>query len=567
MCGILGGSKEEWNYEKALQSIYHRGPDGQKLDRIKGFTFGFTRLAIIDLNDDAMQPMFSSDGNYAIVFNGEIYDYLKIRNQLEKKGYIFRTKSDTEVLLYAFEVWKENVFDHIDGIFAGAFMDIREEKIYLFRDRPGIKPLYYFYDGNNFAFASELNELRTLLEPIERLKIDNTALYDYFNYLYIPEPKSLFQSIFKLEPASFLIYDSKRKTIINKDKYWRIHLNTLEGEKIGKRRLEEKADELRFHLDHVIKRQIRSDVPVGTFFSGGVDSSIVTSVTRKYLDDTTAYTIGFTDRKYDEYPYAKKIADYTGIKYKVKYFNQYDFLKQKNYLYDMFGEPFADLSLYPTYFVSKFAKKDVTVVLTGDGGDELFGGYSRYLWALETLTSHKCCDFLYDDIERLIPQYLYAKREKKHTLRKKLRIPSGYDDGWHFRKYYHKDLPVITRLRYLDFMTYLPGDILTKVDRTSMKVSLEARVPLLDKEMIDFAFSLTQNECNPNGKLKGLFKYAYKDIIPLEFFERKKAGFMMPHRYMSEEKSIQQILLREFWKDLEKTSEKKTDGISNYVSL
>lgn len=567
MCGILGGSNTAWNYEKALQSIYHRGPDGQKLTRIKEFTLGFSRLAIIDLSNAAMQPMVSGNGHYAIVFNGEIYDYEKIKIQLEQKGYVFCTKSDTEVLLYAFEEWKENMFDHIDGIYAAAVMDIREEKIYLFRDRPGVKPLYYFYDGKNFAFGSELITLCKMLETTETLKIDNTALYDYFNYLYIPEPKSLYQLIFKLEPASFLVYDLKRRRIQKKERYWRVHLNALEGPKASASRLEEKAEQLRFHMDRIIERQVRSDVPVGTFFSGGIDSSIVTAVTGRYLDTLTAYTIGFTDRSYDEYPYAKKIADYNGIKCKVKYFNQYDFLKQKKCMYDMFGEPFADLSMYPTCFVSEFAKQDVTVVLTGDGGDELFGGYSRYLWAGDALANHKAYGLFNDDIGRLMPQYLYSKREKRSALRKKLRIYSDYDDGWHFRKYYHKELPIITRLRYLDFMTYLPGDILTKVDRASMKVSLEARVPLLDKEMIDFAFSLTQNECNPNGELKGLFKYAYKDIIPLKFFERKKAGFMMPHRYVNEKDSIQQILLREFWMNMEKSSEKKSNCVNNYVSL
>lgn len=572
MCGILGGSKKEWNYAEALESIYHRGPDGKRLIQIKGFTLGFTRLAVIDLNQDAMQPMFSKDNNYVIVFNGEIYGYQTIRNQLEKKGYVFRTKSDTEVLLYAFIEWGEKMADHLDGIFGMAVMDIREEKIYLFRDRPGVKPLYYFYDGKEFAFASELGELERLLCPAEDLKTDNTALYDYYNYLYIPEPKTLYKKVYKLEAASFLVYDLRKKRIQKKRRYWNVCPNGKEGEPISKRQLDKKAEELRYHLDRVIKRQIKADVPAGTFFSGGVDSSIVTLVASQYIKDATAYVTGFTDKQYDEFPYAKKIADYAGIKYKVKYFAQNDFLSLKDKLRTIFGEPFADLSLYPTYFVSEFAKQDITVVLTGDGGDELFGGYNRYSWAKANLQNRKYCknkrirklysDFkaalpaetqarlsiLNDDIELLASQYLYGKDEKRKRLRKKYGIPFDYDDWWFYRIHYHKDLPIVTRLRYLDFMTYLPGDILTKVDRTSMQFSLEARVPLLDKEMIDFAFSLTQNEVNPNGELKGLFKYAYKDMIPLKFFERPKAGFMMPHKYMSGNNSIQDMLLEEFWR-------------------
>lgn len=574
MCGILGGSKSEWNYIEALQTISHRGPDGQKLITVKNFTLGFTRLAIIDLNNNAMQPMFSTDNNYIIVFNGEIYDYQIIRKRLEKKGYIFLTKSDTEVLLYSFIEWKEQMMDYIDGIFSVGIMDIREEKIYLFRDRVGVKPLYYFDNSKEFAFGSELVELQKLLSSVEKLEVDNTALYDYYNYLYIPEPKTLYKNIYKLEPASFLIYDLKKRKIKLKKKYWKVKLNTKEGELITKKRLEDKAEELRYHLDKVIKRQIISDVPVGTFFSGGIDSSIVTAVTKKYLYDVTAYTIGFTDKQYDEFPYAKEIADYVGINYKVKYFAQNNFFGLKDRLYEIFGEPFADLSMYPTYFVSEFAKKDVTVVLTGDGGDELFGGYNRYFWAQKNLYNRKYLknhmirryyreyekifpliirnklDILKDDVDLLIPQYLYGKNERKNALRQKYNIPHDYDDGWLYRKYYHEDLPIITRLRYLDFMTYLPGDILTKVDRTSMQVSLEARVPLLDKEIIEFAFSLTQNECNPNGELKGLFKYAYKNMIPLNLFERKKAGFMMPHKYMNGDKSIQEMLLQEFWRKL-----------------
>lgn len=575
MCGILGGSKKEWNYEKALQSVYHRGPDGQRMIRIKNVTLGFARLAVIDLNKDAMQPMFSIDNNYALVFNGEIYDYQKLKKQLLKKGYVFRTNSDTEVFLYAFIEWKEKIVDYIDGIFGAVIMDIREEKLYLFRDRPGVKPLYYFYDGKEFAFASELGELKELLYDTENLQIDNTALYDYYNYLYIPDPKTLYKNIYKLEPASLLIFDLKKCKIQKKARYWKVHLNTREGNLIGKKQLDEKAEELRYHLDRIIMRQIVADVPAGTFFSGGVDSSIVTAVIAQHLQNITAYMIGFTDKRYDEFPYAKKIADYVGINFKAKYFAQNNFTELKDKMYDIFGEPFGDLSLYPTYFVSKFAKKDITVVLTGDGGDELFGGYNRYIWGKENLLGRKSnknyklrkiysdiehlislggkikSSELKDDVELLLPQYLYGKNERRISLRKRYGIPYDYDDGWFYRKYYHKDLPVITRLRYLDFMTYLPGDILTKVDRTTMQFSLEARVPLLDKEMIDFAFSLTQNECCPNGELKGLFKYAFKHMIPTEFFERKKAGFMMPHKYMEGDKSVQEMLLQDFWRKMD----------------
>lgn len=570
MCGIVGGNQKKWDYQAAVDSICHRGPDAKKVINIKKFFLGFVRLSIIDLQDMAMQPMVSDDGNYVIVFNGEIYDYQKIRNELEAKGYIFHTKSDTEVLLNAFVEWKEKMVNHIDGIFATAIMDIREEKIFLFRDRPGVKPLYYFYDGSSFAFASELKAIIRMCTDV-RFELDNTALYDYYTYLYIPDPKTMYKNVYKLEPASCLVFDTKQNKIISNYRYWKVCLNTNEGNAVSKKKLDEKAEELRYHLNRVIARQVVSDVPVGTFLSGGVDSSIVTAVTKNHIPNVTGYSIGFTDRVYDESKYAEEIARILNVNFKVKKFTRNDYWKLQKEIADLYDEPFADTSAYPTYFVSEFAKNDITVVLTGDGGDELFGGYSRCLYAKDYLNGDrkllpKKMRMLYmdyenkisfnslevetifkEDIYRIIPLYQFAIKPNRVQLRKQYGIPRDYDDAWHVRRYYHESLPPFTRMRYLDFMTYLPGDILTKVDRASMKVSLEARVPLLDKEMIDFAFSLTQQECNPNGELKGLFKYAYKDVIPLELLNRKKAGFSMPHNYVRGVGCPQEILLRKVW--------------------
>ena len=284
-----------------------------------------------------------------------------------------------------------------------------------------------------------------------------------------------------------------------------------------------------------------ADVPVGSFFSGGIDSSIVTVAAKSYKSDILSYGIAFTDERYDESKYIKRIGNHIGANYKIEYFEQEDFQKLKRMLISSFDEPFADISFYPTFFVSKIARKDVTVVLTGDGEDELFGGYTRYFKQYESnrqspvvvsnlikTLNKKACDVLYD----LIPEYLYGESLDYFKLRRRMGIPLDYDDAWCYRKYYEKDLPPITRMRYMDFMTYLPNDILTKVDRMSMLNSLEARVPLLDKDIVEFAFSLSQKECNPDNKSKGLFRLAYSQEIPDEMFERNKAGFMMPHRFM-----------------------------------
>lgn len=570
MCGILGGNKANWNYQAAIESIGHRGPDGQKIQQVKDFYLGFVRLSVIDLNNNAMQPMFSEDGNYVIAFNGEIYDYIQLRKTLVQKGYQFRTKSDTEVLLYSFVEWKEKMVEHIDGIFAVAIMDIRQEKIYLFCDRPGVKPLYYYFDGNCFAFASELKAIEKMCTDIH-FEIDNTALYDYHTYLYIPYPKTMYKNVFKLEPASFIEYDIKKNRIVRKFKYWKINVNGDEGKILSKQKLEDKAEELRHLFNQVILRQIVSDVPVGTFLSGGVDSSIVTAVTKKHIVNMIAYSIGFTNKLYDESKYAIKIANILNVNHKIKKFKKDTYAELKKILPDLYDEPFADTSAYPTYFISEFAKQDITVVLTGDGGDELFGGYPRCLFAMEKLDSkriklNKKIMYMYmdyenrlkqrnvdlsfwfkDDVSLLIPQYQFGVKPDRLQLRKKYHIDKDYDDAWFIRQHYHKELPPFTRMRYLDFMTYLPGDILTKVDRASMKVSLEARVPFLDKKLIEFAFSLTQQECNPQGELKGLLKYAYKDEIPLKLLNRKKAGFSMPHNYIQGSKCPQEIILKNLW--------------------
>lgn len=567
MCGILGGNDKNWNYEAAIKSLYHRGPDSQRIRWVGDMCLGFTRLAIIDLQEIAMQPMFSKDGNYAIVFNGEIYDYKKIRQELEKKGYQFQTTSDTEVLLYSFVEWKEAMVDYLDGIFAVAVMDIKANQIYLFRDRAGIKPLYYFYDGSHFAFASELKAIQKMCDNIS-FRYDNTALYDYHTYLYIPEPKTMYQNVYKLEHASYLIFDLDTRQILQKKRYWKVKLNTHMGDKPTSKRLAEKADELKYHLEKVVAKQMIADVPVGTFLSGGVDSSIITSVAQKWKSDITAYTIGFFDKRYDESCYAREAAEKIGVSCKVKEFDSTAYDELYHILPRLYDEPFADTSAYPTYMVSGLAREDVTVVLTGDGADELFGGYPRHLYVKDVVDARKACpnrfvqkyahnilkkydkleDFFKEDLELIWKHYCYQQTPDKDVLRKKYHIDKDYDDYWYYRKYYHKDLPPLTRMRYMDFMTYLSGDILTKVDRASMQVSLEARVPFLDKEIIDFAFSLSQEECNPNGELKGLLKRAYEETLTKKFLNRPKQGFSVPQKNLKKNCSPQECIIRDLWK-------------------
>lgn len=570
MCGILGGNRKDWNYEDAIKCLRHRGPDAQRVERYSDFAFAFARLSIIDLSMKAMQPMTSVDKRYTIVFNGEIYDYQIIRGELEKKGCIFETDSDTEVLLHAFEVWGKELTNKIDGIFAFAVYDHIEQMLYLFRDRCGVKPLYYYYSGDDFAFASELKAIKRLGEDLH-LTYDWTALYDYHTYLYIPDPKSMYKEVRKLPAATCLVYDIKKHRIQSIEKYWKIHVNTQEGKILSSKQLDETAHELRYHLENAVRRQIISDVPVGTFLSGGVDSTIITAAVKRVKETVCAYSIGFADKRYDELRYAQEAAKLLEVQLKNQQFSSQHLRDLEKSIVEIYDEPYADTSAYPTYFVSEFAKKDITVVLTGDGGDELFGGYERCLVCKDVLGSKKISNrkvsewyiryisgigglgealgnVLKEDLAILAPLYWAGKKPDRSELRARYKIPKDYDDYWFYRKYYHRELPTYTRMRYLDFMTYLPGDILTKVDRASMAVSLEARVPFLDREVVEFAFSLAQNACNPNGELKGLLKHAYRDVIPKEFFNRRKQGFSVPYAYLRGTKSIQENLITNLWK-------------------
>lgn len=565
MCGILGGNKKNWNYENAIESLNHRGPDKQRIIRMERFTLGFSRLAIIDLSDNAMQPMFSEDGNIGIVFNGEIYGFNKVRNHLLKLGYKFHSNSDTEVILKAYLEWGEKFINKIDGMFSIAIYDKVEEKLKIFRDRVGIKPLYYHYNGHDFCFASELKGIVAMCCD-RSFDIDNTALYDYLNYSYIPDPKTMYKKVYKLPPAHKLIFNVKNRKIEKIEEYWKLKINTSQGKQ---RRETDLIDELKSLIKRSVKEQLVADVPVGTFLSGGVDSSIVTLEANTINNNTEAFSIGFDEKLYDELKYANYLAEKFNIPINQKIFNKEIYKSLYFRLQEWYDEPFADNSAFPTYLVSELAKKKVTVVLTGDGGDEIFGGYPRYTEykknyykkglnskgiskIFEYLNSNNLLagfDKLFmEDLALLHFTYQSEVRPDKKKLRKILRVPDDYDDYWYMRQFFIEDLPPITRCQYIDFKTYLPGDILTKVDRASMAVSLETRVPLLSKKIIEFSFSLSEEDRCPNNELKGLLKKAYLNEIGKTFLYRSKKGFSVPARYMQKGISPQEELLHNVWR-------------------
>ncbi len=560
MCAILGGNNASWDYQKGIECMRHRGPDGIKIRSMENFTMAFARLAIIDLSENGMQPMFSDDSKVGIVFNGEIYGYQKLRNRLEKMGYRFHSTSDTEVILNAYLEWGEQFITKVDGMFAIAVYDRRDGHVRLFRDRIGIKPLYYYYDGKNFGFASELKGIVNMCSTIS-LQVDSTAVYDYLNYLYIPEPKSYYKNVYKLLPGHRLSFDLRSKRIVKDSAYWKLTVNETQA---SERKQEELIEELKYLITESVREQMIADVPVGTFLSGGVDSSIVTYEGHRVNNGLESFSIGFTQDNYNELDYAYDLAEKYKISLNSKMFSRSTFLTNYHKLKSWYDEPFADTSAFPTYIVSGLAREKVKVILTGDGGDEVFGGYYRYqdIWKKEkekgpdnlliTYLYSKCRKnqdsyFWMDELSFLYRGNSWPLQLGDKEWRKRLGIDRSYDKFWAFRKHYHKDLPPMTRVQYLDVKTYLPGDILTKVDRASMAVSLEVRVPLLARKLIEFSFSLSESDRLPYGVLKGLLKKAYEKEIGKDILYRRKMGFTMPNNFYKTGMAPQERILTELW--------------------
>lgn len=570
MCGFVGGTDPSWNYTAALASIEHRGPDDGRLHLEDPVRVGFRRLSIIDLDAAAMQPMFADDGETWIVFNGEVYGFLALRGELEKLGHAFRTHSDTEVLLRAYLEWGDSFIDHVDGMFAIALWDAGDRKLKLYRDRPGIKPLYYFYDGRRFAFASELKAIEAALDAAD-LRVDETALYDFLGYRYVPAPKTLYRNCYKLPPSHHVVFEPDTGKLSGPAPFWSVTI----PERARAISADEAAEELRELINESVRDQMISDVPLGFFLSGGVDSSTIVAAASGLGADVSTFSIGFDSDEKSETPYAREVATLFGTRHHERMLSQSAAGDLLPNLKKWFDEPFADESAMPTYLVSKVARENVTVVLTGDGGDEVFGGYRTYprferydrlpSWPalMDRLTfllrkpfgrrsavtrMMKVLEFSFARGPALWAKIMHGMPEAaKAEYRERFEIPRDYDDWWHYREHWRDDLPVRTRLQFLDFHTYMPGMVLTKVDRTSMAVSLEARVPFLARRIIEFSFSLPERVRYHDGELKGILKYAYKDILPTGILHRRKKGFGIPRYYLKDldgGKPIQEHLLR-----------------------
>ena len=556
MCGIAGCSfpmiqdNPEAYLQKMNEVMLHRGPDDGDYCFDHAMALCHRRLSIIDLSAKGRQPMQTEDKNHVIVFNGEIYNFLELRDDLLNRGYQFNTRTDTEVLLNLFREYGVECLQKIRGMYAFAIWDIKKRELFLCRDRIGKKPLYYFYDGKNIAFASEIKSILQI--PGIHKKIDTTAVIDYLKYLYIPHPKSIYENIHKLEPGHYLIY---RDGQIDIKQYWDIDFS-----KPLNNNADDIAGELISIISDSVKTRLISDVPLGAFLSGGIDSSAVVALMAKMkTEPVKTCTIGFDESKYDESGYAKDFARQNNTEhheYNVK--NEVASLIKK--LVWHFDEPFADSSMVPTYHVSRLAKETVTVAVSGDGGDESFGGYEKYsIDQMENRVRNLVPRSILNLLSSMFGNYKKGVGKKIHSLAHAammspaegfyvtntfsddfllsrlladpvLKATQGYNSYEHTYRYYKKanGEDHLSKILYTDLKSYLPGDILVKVDRMSMANSLEVRSPLLDHKVIEFAAKIPSILKVNEGSKKIILKDTFRKILSQEIMNRKKHGFEVP---------------------------------------
>jgi asparagine synthase (glutamine-hydrolysing) len=569
MCGISGFFSMQHSAEEMTRvikgmtdAIRHRGPDdhGTWVDSDAGIALGFRRLAILDLSPLGHQPMLSANERFVMVFNGEIYNFAEIRDELSKLGHSFRGGSDTEVMLAGVIEW--GILDAVrrfNGMFAIALWDRQERTLHLIRDRIGIKPLHYGWIRGEFLFGSELKSL--LSHPSFTMEVDRDSLAGYLRNNYVPSPRSIYKDIFKVLPGTILSLNfSAQERVETRQTYWSAHGVVEHG---IQNRFAGSSEDAISELDNLlcgsVKQRMVADVPLGAFLSGGIDSSLIVAMMQANSPrPVRTFSIGFHEHSFNEAPYAKAVANHLGTEHVELYVSSRDAMNVIPLLPTLYDEPLADASQIPTYLVSKLAREHVTVSLSGDGGDELFGGYSRYqrtkrVWdatgwmpyglrrmisrisanlANMPMRSSFATKFFFlseilsaEDLQKLYlrlmsqwehPQQLVIRGNEPSTiLTDPENLPVNLD---HFEK-----------MLYVDLMTYLPDDILAKLDRASMGVSLEARAPFLDDHrVVEFAWRLPLEMKVHNGQGKWILRKILKRYVPQELTDRPKMGFGVP---------------------------------------
>lgn len=564
MCGITGFCDfnkrlTRENLHLANETLHHRGPDSGDTVILDAGTanigFGHRRLSIMDTSANGNQPMYSDDKSVVVVLNGEIYNFKEIRKELISLGYKFHSDSDTEVLIKAYQQFGIDSVNKFIGMFAYAIYDRKKEEVFLLRDRAGVKPLHYYYKNNCLLFASELKSIYSY--PVFEKNINEKAVTLFFKYGYIRAPHTIFKDTYKIQPGHYIKIDLPRKKITD-HKYWDVieHYNRPKLI-ISEQEAQEEVENL---FTSAFQYRMVSDVPVGVFLSGGYDSSVVTAILQKNsTQKIKTFTIGFDVKKWDEAPFAKQIARHLGTDHHEYYCTTKEAQDIFTKLPDLYDEPFGDSSAIPTTLVSQFARKQVTVSLSADGGDEIFAGYSKYLHQVKIHRYlEKSPEALLGLAKKVmnISVRMYPRLKRIHKIERVTELlntykSTGLSDVYN-RHFIYKDLvdlipgydekiglldditevnnenDYMNKILAQDFSSYMVDDILTKVDRATMSVALEGREPLLDHRIIEFVSQLPSSLKYNNGVSKYLLKKIVHKYLPKEMMDRPKAGFTFP---------------------------------------
>ena len=550
MCGFVGfysklGKANEYEQMNAmLSAIHHRGPDDTGVFQDEWVQFGFKRLSIIDLENGA-QPLNDHSKRYWIIFNGEIYNYVELREKLVEQGYPFQTESDTEVIIALYSLYKEESVKLLEGMFSFLIWDTEEKSIFGARDPFGIKPLFYFQNENELIFASEVKSIFQGMQIED--SIDETQLQHYLTFQYVPEPNTLFPSIKKVKPGHYFTLDEKNG--LQFKEYWHPTFHPVAQSEKG---LENHIQEV---LRESVKKHMRSDVPVGCFLSGGIDSTIVATLCKEFNPNIKTFSVGFEIDGYSEIDVAKKTAEALGVEnisYNIK---PEEFIKELPKIVWHLDDPVADPAAIPLYFLARTAREHVTVALSGEGADELFGGYNIY----REPQSLKMFDYIPETVKKSLmklsmsmPDGMKGKsfilrgctpieerfigNAKIYTEEEKAEFFKGHSQYVNYRQVtesiydYAKDYDDVTKMQYVDMHTWLKGDILVKADKMSMAHSLEVRVPFLDKVVFDAASSISKQLKVNSTQTKTLLRKSVTGLIPEHVTNRRKLGFPVPLR-------------------------------------
>ena len=555
MCGIVGfNSKNSKILNDMLDSIKHRGPDDNGVYESDKFSLGHVRLSILDLSYEGHQPMRFE--NLVMVYNGEVYNFEEIKKELVKEGYSFKSKTDSEVILKAYHKWGIKAIDKFIGMFAIAIYDAKKRVVTLIRDRVGVKPLYYYFDGKDFIFASEL---RAIMKYKKNLEINKDALYEFFQFGYISSNLSIFKNCYKL-PAGYYAEFKIDNLEFKMKEYWSI-LEFFKKEKFQKSE-KELVDELEELLIDSFKYRMVADVPVGVFLSGGIDSSVVAAILQKHYGNIHTFTIGFKEAEYNEAKWAKKVASHLGTHHTEKYLSSSEAKEILKKFVDIYDEPFGDSSGIPTTLVSQIAKENgVKVVLSADGGDEIFCGYERYWfsknigdklfkipYSVRKITSNimnligvqnaskifkiKNFEHKYNQLSEMLKdnnwQDIYEKlihNFKNSEIKELLGVVKKIDEKSF--SIGEKENPMQGMMLW-DYHRYMIDDILVKVDRATMFNSIEGREPLLDHRIAEFMAQVPFEYKYKDGKSKYLLRKVLERYLPKELINRPKMGFGIP---------------------------------------